>query len=202
MNLAVFFTILAIEYLLIAVQFFSAYDDAWLTPKDVRWHNEKGWALIQHAGVWGNIIVISPMTAWIVAEYSLPYISWHGFNFLLAAVAITLLAAWRYRKMGEDQPEAFTYSGKTTLAGKYHWVFTGANLWILSMFLLAPVSPTPSPDILNDVALVLSLFFVAGIIKISPRWMLTREATIQAALLIIAAWGIVILREHHVLPLR
>ncbi len=93
-----------------------------------------------------------------------------------------------YKKGGLRTPEAHTHDGSTTPAGWVHALFALGLIWVSLMFYFTPVR---SKQDMLDVVLVSSLLtvlFVMGVIKWSPRWHFEKPVILQVAVEVAALW--------------
>lgn len=184
-----FWAILVIGIALVVLQGVCAYLDGYFSQAQiVKIHGiRNAYAFIEHGGMWGDTFIVSPVVAYIICAYRLPYFSRSGIIILVFALLISLLGGVVYQEMGKIYPEAHTHFGHTPPIGWIHGVFAVGAIWICSMFYLARITPKPGYDMLV-ISTALSAFYVLGVMKFNPNWRWSKVAIIQDLILIALTW--------------
>lgn len=155
-----------------------------------------GYSFMEHGGMWADVFIISPLIAYVVTNYDLPYISWwSAIAFCIAAIAI-VAAGMQYSKNSIEIPEAHAHGGKTTAAGWIHGLYAVISFWILILFYETAVI---SPKTLFVLACILSVFLCIGFMGFSPRWSFKTVKTgekMQLAIEIIVVWIVTALKLY------
>jgi hypothetical protein len=184
-----FWTILAIGFAFVGIQGVYAYFDGYFSQAQIfKIHGiNNAYAFIEHGGMWADVFLISPVVAYIICTYRLPYLLKPGIMILVFAFVISLVCGVIYQEMGKIYPEAHTHFGYTPLIGWIHGVFAVAAIWICSMFYLTHIIPKPNLDMIA-ISSILTLFFILGVMKFNPNWRWSKVAIIQVSVLIILIW--------------
>ncbi|HEX3531746.1 MAG TPA: hypothetical protein VH988_32195 [Thermoanaerobaculia bacterium] len=184
-----FWTVLAAGVSLVGLQGFFAHADGYFSHRQIlHVHNiSNAYAFIEHGGMWADVFITTPIAAYIVCRYRLPYFSWPGLLVLVLALAFGTAAGLVYQEMGKTFPEAHTHFGHTPPAGWIHGLFAVAALWIIGMFYLTHTEPQRSNDIIV-VSMGLTALLALGVMKFNPRWSWSTEALIQVALSATLLW--------------
>jgi len=186
-----FWTILAIGFAFVIIQGVCAYFDGYFSQAQIfKIHGIKNaYAFIEHGGMWADVFLISPVVAYIICTYRLPYLLKPGIFILFSAFVISLVGGVIYQEMGKIYPEAHTHFGHTPLIGWIHGVFAVAAIWICSMFYLTHITPKPRFDMIA-ISIVLTAFFILGVMKFNPDWRWSKIAITQVSVLTILLWVI------------
>ena len=165
-----FFKILLIGWSLIITQAIASFCDGYLYQSQMNALGIYGWAFIEHGGMWADFLIISPVVAFIVSEYPLPYLSTRSFVIIGLIIAVAIFAGNQYRQMGAMIPEAGSHDGYTTIAGWIHGLYALISAWIIVLFLVSPFTLNIQRSDLVIIAALLSVWAVIGVIKFNPRW--------------------------------
>jgi hypothetical protein len=123
---------------LVLAQALFAYQDGFLTASQMLQKGTKsGLPFLWHFGMWGDILLISPLSALIVAYYSK---QWTPASLALSGVlglAISGVMHWMYTFSA--MPEAHIQAHQLTRAGMVHLIYMALTLTIfLQLFLFTP----------------------------------------------------------------
>ncbi|MEA2416769.1 MAG: hypothetical protein QOI58_3426 [Thermoanaerobaculia bacterium] len=186
---AKFLAILASGVALVSIQGLCAYLDGYFSQTQIlEIHRLRGaYAFIEHGGMWADVFITTPIVAYIITSYRLPYLSRRGLMLLAVVIAVSLVAGVLYQEMGKVVPEAHTHFGHTPLAGWIHWLYAIPAIWICAMFYLTPIDPRPGVDIIF-VSIGLTALFALGVMKFNNRWSWSTEALVQVAVSIALLW--------------
>lgn len=186
---AMFWTILAVGFAFVGIQGVCAYFDGYFSQAQIfRIHGIKNaYAFIEHGGMWADVFLISPVVAYIICTYRLPYLSKPAIYILVFALLISIVGGVIYQEMGKIYPEAHTHFGHTPLIGWIHGVFAVASIWICSMFYLTHTTPKPGFDMIA-ISIALTAFFILGVMKFNPNWRWSKVAIVQVSVLILLVW--------------
>ena len=127
-------------------------------------------AFSKHGGIWGDVLYVSALIAWIVAKYAPDWsVGTVMFGALLGAVsALTALSAWS--RSGTE--EAFVLGGKTTVVGYIHGFYTWIALSVLFSFLYGCGHMVPQQEALG-IAVVFVLHSALG--SFQPSWIARKK---------------------------
>ena len=119
---------------LVLLQALLAYFDHFLTVAQMRERGiSQGLPFIWHFGMWGDILIISPLAAYIIGLYSG---HWRLRRIVISLVIGFILAAifsWLYTL--SDMPEAHVQNHNLTAAGNAHLVYMAIALAVFIQFL-------------------------------------------------------------------
>ena len=189
-----FFTIMTLGVSLVILQFIAAYFDGWFCQSQMRSLGNRGFAIVEHGGMWADILVVSPTLAFVVSRYHLNYLSWWSLCILVAIVIFTFWSLKHYESVGKIISEAHTHHGKTTFAGWIHGFYAAPAMWVFVLFLLTPVEPTASVRGLLLVALTLTVLFPLGLIKFNREWKWESSHSWQTGIELVVVWSVTIFR--------
>jgi|GEM_PF-1196471 len=186
---AKFWTIIAVGAAFAVIQGICAYFDGYFTQAQIGKVHEisNAYAFIEHGGMWSDFFIVTPIVAYIISGYRLPYISVPGFLLFVVTLIVCIAAGNMYQDMGKILPEAHTHFGHTPLAGWIHGLYAIAAIWICAMFYLTHVEPQPAYDMIA-ISIGLTIHTVLGVIKFNPNWSWSTEAIIQVAVFIALIW--------------
>ena len=140
----------------------------------------RGYTLSEHGGWWMDLLVISPVFAWVASNNVVRY--WSPVSFLLAAISAfvwTLLCRF-YSEQSKITPEAHAHEGQTTLAGYVHAIFATIATWFAGLYYFGGFDTLPSASQRLAMFVALWALAVIGGIKFTRRWKWTSSTTIQA----------------------
>ena len=153
----------------------------------------QGIPLIAHAGVWGDLIVLTPLLAGIVGMYGN---RWDAGDMLIAiaigaAVTVGMGFLW-VNGAKNGLPEAHTYDGILTAAGLIHAFYMALAIAIIILFFFFSDISQGAATI---VALVLAIHVVYGthivLGLIGPTWYPARpHKELFTWIVILSTWGL------------
>ena len=182
-------SVLSIGIALVFLQGVLSYCDGNFTQSQMRAEGVRnGYSFLQHGGMWADVLVISPMVAYLTAHDRFGYTTRWGLIMLVTALAITIGSAPIYNKIGLSHPVAHTHDGHTTPAGYIHGMFAVVALWIAGMFYFTSLDPPASTRDILVVSGLLTPFFFLGIVDFSRDWEFMSGAKIQLAVSIVILW--------------
>jgi hypothetical protein len=186
---AKFWLVIAVGIAFVGIQGVCAYLDGYFSQAQIlEVHGiRNAYAFLEHGGMWTDVFVITPIVAYIMNRYRLPYVSVSGIIILLLAVVVCFAAGSMYQEMGKITPEAHTHFGHTPLAGWVHGLYAIAALWICAMFYLTHVEPQPAYGMIA-ISIGLTAHAVLGVTKFNPNWSWSTGAIIQVAVFIALLW--------------
>jgi hypothetical protein len=140
----------------------------------------KGFTLCEHGGWWIDLLVVSPVFAWVASNNAVRY--WSPVSFLLAAISAF---AWIYlcrvySEQAKTSPEAHTHGGRTTFAGYVHAIFAIISSWFASLYFFGGFETLPTGAQRLVMSLALWTIAVIGGVKFSRQWKWTKSTTIQS----------------------
>lgn len=182
MNKTVFFIVLLAGWMLIELQWLSAWAEGWATQAQLRARGVKGWSFWEHGGVVGaDVFLIAPGVAYAFSKYRFDILSWRGFLALLWSAAIVLVLVELYRRQGMAMGDHCTHDGRTVFAGWVHALFSFVSIWTFMQVYLGWTTPEVSSKDLLIFSTLLTPFWFLGIAKFSREWVFDLPARIQVA---------------------
>src|SRR5262245_36825061 len=140
-----FALVLALGLATVAAQGIASWFDGYLTQAQMQAQGvTNGWSFLEHGGMWADALIISPILAYILAKYTLRYMTSEGAAIFVAALLATMALGYLYQQSGLHTPEAHTHDGKTTLAGILHGVFATFAIWTFALVYLKLSTPAVS----------------------------------------------------------
>lgn len=206
-NWKVFTLVMVAGWGLIALQFLAASRDDFLSAEQLRhmlWlpHYKGGpFAITEHGGMWVDIFVTTPLLAFVMATYRLPYFSLSGLIELTIAVVVTIVLIKVWQSFGHLYPEAHAHDPirpgdpQLPIAGWIHGFYMAMAIWIFVMYYTI-ASPKPGFD-MAFVAAGLTVVLTVGVMKFNPSWHWDRGAIIQVAILCSAVWTVTGWKLYH-----
>lgn len=185
---------------LIVLQGFAAYKDGFFSAEQLRgmlWlpHYKGGpYAFTEHGGMWIDFFVMTPLLAFVIATYRLPYFSLWGLVELAIAVAITVALVKMWQGFGHFYPEAHAhdprgpYDPALPIAGWVHGFYMAIVIWICVMYYTV-ADPRPGFDMML-VSLGLNAVLTLGVMKFNPGWHWDKGAVMQVASLCVVVWAV------------
>lgn len=90
--------------------------------------------MFEHLGIWGDIVLVSPLNAFVYTEFrhlwNSPEIFWSGVaSFVLTAGMVNM-----WRESSRSLNEAFGINGKLTVAGWIHGIYMWQSLVLIFLF--------------------------------------------------------------------
>lgn len=187
--------VLAVGIGLVMLQGVAAWFDGYLTQAQMQMRGiSNGWSFFEHGGMWGDFFVITPLLAYVLARFEIPYGSMTG----LTAVALSLLACsvmgYQYQLASIVAPEAHAHHGRTTVAGFIHGAYAAFAICTIALLYIGMHSPSITREQLLAISVVLTPFFFLGVAKLSEQWSFAPTLRVQVAVEIAAVWGVTLLR--------
>ena len=192
---------------LIALQGFAASKDGFFSAQQLQefvWlpHFKGGpYAFTDHGGMWADFFVMTPIVAYVMAKYRLPYFSLWGLIELVIAVAITIALVKMWMGFGHFYPEAHAHDPirpndpQLPIAGWIHGFYMVVAIWICAMYYTV-AEPKPGFDMMF-VALGLMVVLTLGVMKFNPSWHWDKGAIIQVAGLCALVWAVTGWKVFH-----
>ena len=118
----------------VALQGLFAHYDDFFTPKQMLRHVPRGLPFVAHGGMWGDVLIISPLVAVIVEQYSSQW-SFKGVVLAILAGLVVSVLMHEIYKAGLI-PEAHVQYGHLTSAGWVHFGYMAAALAVLILYFL------------------------------------------------------------------
>ena len=171
--------------ILVLAQIPLAWRDGYLFRKQRPFYF-RGFTLSEHGGWWMDLLVISPVFAWVASNNAVRY--WSPVSFLLAAMS-TL--AWIflcrfYSEQSKTTPEAHAHEGQMTSAGYVHAIFAIIATWFAGLYYFGGFDTHPIASERLAMFVALWALAVIGGVKFSKRWKWTTSTTIQAIVVTLA----------------
>lgn len=136
-----FWAVLTIFEAVVLLQGWLAWCDDFLTPKQMRRGGiRSGLPFLAHGGMWGDLIFVSPLLAFIITTYGSEW-SWIQ---IAAAVLFSLVVSFAMHETYKKGrfPEAHVQYGKLTKAGVVHFCYMAEAFLVLSLYyILVPYTP-------------------------------------------------------------
>jgi hypothetical protein len=184
-----FWLIWLVGTVLVVIQGVLSYFDGYFSRRQMlRRGVSNGWSFLEHGGMWADVVVISPLVAYVLSHYRLNWNTWYGIALALGAILISVFLGKMYAEAAKTTPEAHTHDRRTTPAGWVHGLFAVTGVWVMAMFFFTPLDPKVSPRDILIVAGILTPFFMLGVMKFSRRWRFERFARYQVLVLTLAVW--------------
>ncbi len=158
---------------LLLVQATAAFFDGYAFPSQLKARGvTRGYAFIQHGGMWADLLLLIPLVSYLVSSHSFAYTS-VGSIILLALSFLfwVVLTFFFYVHVGERVPGAHAHDGHVTVAGVAHIIFASLVTWILAMvYLPGLTNPAVSSRVIIIVFGVLTLWAYLGVRGLSKNW--------------------------------
>jgi hypothetical protein len=155
--------------LTVFTQGWLAHRDHFLTPTEMTSHGiSAGLPFLCHLGMWGDVLIISPLAAYIVGRFS-PSWRWRDIAGSLAAgVAVSIVMGWSYSH--GSLPEAHVQNHHLTPAGWLHQAYMALAIAIFFQFFIFATNVTKSllwvTSLLLVVHVLLGTHMVLGLYNI------------------------------------
>ena len=166
-------------------QAIAAYVDGYHFQGQMRYRlPQEGYSLMEHGGMWADVFLISPITAYILSvrrECNLHFVSVAGFAVLACILVLFGFLGRGYAKASLKTPEAHAHHGRTTWAGWFHVVFATIAAWVIAMYYLSAEFKPHSLEFCF-VTLALSPFFALGAMKFNKRYKFDSQAMAQVTI--------------------
>lgn len=194
--------ILLFGWSLVIVQVFQADADNFLRRYQMNRREglspEAGYSLMEHGGWWADLLLITPLAAYIVNRYDLQYASLRSILFMIISVAVAQKFGRIYSRASHFTPEAHVHWGETTPAGRTHGLYAILAMWIIGLFYFAPLATRIAPADLYLVSAILTPFFFVGAAKWNYRWFAglknDKMGILQSIVGPLVVWGVAIAR--------
>ncbi len=154
----------------------------------------RGYSFLQHGGMWFDVIVITPLVAYLVGKYRFEYISMQSIEIAVVSLVVwTSLAVFVFTPAGKIMPEAHTHDGHVTEAGWILVVYATLASWVIAMVYIKNLAvPAVSKTDIATVSGLLVPWAITGVMKFTPKWKFTFPVAVQTAAMIagvaILAW--------------
>jgi hypothetical protein len=182
MEVAVFMSVLVAGIALVSLQGLLSWLDGYLTKGQMRARGvTTGWSFFEHGGMWADVFLISPMLAYLLVMYRIPYASKWGLLTLACAAALAFVMGSVYHRNGLKMPESHTHDGRTTPAGWVHGAFAIFAFSTFALFYLRQTSPLPSVRDVLAISILLVPFTFLGLAKFNRSWRLSSQDRWQIA---------------------
>ena len=130
---------------LVGLQAAFAYRDGYLTMAQAKkLPHEPGKVLavwIEHFGMWGDVILVSPVCAYIIVRF---FPIWTTTDFLLSALISFVAGAallWLWEAGSKNLDESLARDGELTVSGWLHGLYMMvAIFWLVLFFVFTPVA--------------------------------------------------------------
>ncbi|MES2436626.1 MAG: hypothetical protein V4519_01325 [Patescibacteria group bacterium] len=180
---------------LVLLQAVCAYLDGFLTQAQMRRRGiMNGYSFMEHGGMWADVFVITPLVAFIMGNYKLPFYTGPGIITMMFLMFGAIGLGMLFSRQALEHPEAHTHDGQTTAAGWVHGLYAVFGLSVCVLFYLFPVVPQISTRDLLIVSSILTLFFPLGMMKFSKQWKPDRNFWIFLSIEVVALWSVTLVR--------
>ena len=182
-----FFLILSMGLALVALQGWLSFNDGYLTRDQMLARGiSYGYPFTEHGGMTADVFIISPLVAYLVSHYRLPYASIGSLLAFVISLATVLSLGKMYASNSYGTPEAHVHQGRTTPAGWVHGLFALLGLWVCVLFYT--ITPHVEGRELIGVSAVLTIFFPLGAMKFAHRWKWDASSVTQVAIGVSVLW--------------
>jgi hypothetical protein len=118
---------------LVAVQALAAYHDHFLTVSEMQQRGVgQGLPFVWHFAMWGDVIIISSLAAYLVGRHSLGWVARSVLVSFAIGFASAAILSWSYTFSG--MPEAHVQNHRLTIAGIVHLVYMAIALAVFIQF--------------------------------------------------------------------
>ena len=191
---AKFWIFLVLGEFVVGLQGIAAGLDGFLTRTQMlRVHNiAKGYSFMEHGGMWADMLIVTPLIAYLVSNYRFAHDSPGSVALLAVAGGLwTLLAIMIYAPMGAVMPEAHTHDGYVPVAGQIHVLYAVVATWIIGMvYIPGMIEPQVSNTDIVIVSVMLSFWTYLGVAKFSNYWTFDTPAKVQVGGEVALIWGL------------
>ena len=150
-------SIFVLLQVLVLAQVVLAWADGFLTVSDMQARGyPAGLPLVWHFGVWGDLLLISPLASFIVGRYCSQWRAPQSSMVMALAVGITLFLGWFYTT--GNLPGAHVHQHQTTLAGQLHLIYMAASITVFGLFYLCTHAP-PNVVVVVTLLVITHVFF-------------------------------------------
>ena len=185
-----YFKILFLGWFLIIIQGVTSYYDGYLYQTQMNSLGIYGWAFVEHSGMWADFIIVSPVVAFIMSRYSLPYFSKRGLIMLVFTTVLIVFAGYQYQQMSFVAHGADIHDGYVTVAGWIHSLYAIVTMWVIGLFFISPFDVKTRMNHLVVIASLLTIWAILGVVKFNPEWMWSKVSIIQVAVEICLIWTV------------
>lgn len=194
MDWKIFWTILIVGILLVVLQGVASWYDSYFSQEQIMrvHHIDNATSFLQHGGMWSDVLIISPIVAYVASKYSFDYSSWEAIALFGCVFVFALVMGEMYRHGGVIHPEAHTHDGYTTFAGRIHGLFAIIALWVCVEVYFGWTTPVVSKTDILIISVPLTLFIPLGVKKFGVPF--DSAAWWQMRILIPALWILTIWR--------
>lgn len=180
-----FYVVFSCSFLWALIQIATAYKSGWFSQKQMRQFNHRGYAILEHGGIWADIFFLSLAMGIMVSGYKLGYLTKSGLAVFIPIVVYNLWQLKQYENAGIVMPEAHTHYGHTPITG---WIHIFYAIWVMWTLVLFYFTTHVSIQDLLSVTILFTLWAPLGMVKFNKNWRWTRPNTWQAVGLITAFW--------------
>ncbi len=184
--------------LAVAGQVFFANRDSFLTASQMQARGfPKGLPLLYHAGIWGDLVIFTPLLAIIVSLYSDRWSADDIFTSVGIGVVSLCVMGFIWVKAAEHGlPEAHTYGGSMTTAGLIHGMYFAAAVAIIVLFFFHS-GITQKAAVIVAVILAVHLIYGTHIVLglFAPSWYPDRpHKQILTWVIVLVCWSALVWR--------
>ena len=178
-----FWEYLVVGWAFVVTQGIAAFRDGYLTQRQMRYRvPQRGYSLMEHGGMWADVLLISPITAYILSikeERQLHFGSVTCLIMLGIIVVTFAVLGAGYAKASKKTPEAHAHHGRTTPAGWIHGLYAVISAWVSAVYYFTAVLPLNCME-MGCITLPLLFFFPLGAVKFNQNYIQDRYAMIQS----------------------
>ena len=151
---------------------------------------------IEHAGMWSDFVVISPMTAWMIVSF---WTVWNPNTVLLVltgSAVINLIPIFFWAKESTEEPSAWNVNGKVTPAGWIHYGYTVVAMTVIILFYFS----TPREMISQRASAIVSGLLVVHVFLgfWCTEWITQKRIRPQAWIIVFALWTLILFGWLHI----
>lgn len=158
-NLGVLATFVSVLWVL--AEGWLAHRNGMLTPTQMfaKYPGQRGLPFMNHGGMWGDILIISPLVGLIVGTYGDTWTPVQIVTMLIIAMILSGVMHWTY--VQTPFPDSLAWKGEgITAAGWLHVIYMGAAFAIIGLLYFCTPSPNRTLVLLTGV--LLSAHVVVG----------------------------------------
>ncbi len=146
MDWSVFLKVLAINELVVLVQFPLAWLDCLLTPRQMQklW-GRQGIPLLYHGAMPSDSIIISPLVAYLVAMHGNEWIPEQIFS--MGLLGLIVCGALHHSWMKSKFPEAHMSEGTLLITGWVHAFYLWVNLSVIGLYYSGAMRMDQMPEL-------------------------------------------------------